>query len=123
MSELIQFKHSVAQHTFIFGLIKKLVLKIKEIEHFESLKLNPQITQGVCEMIKEEMSHLKKHLQEKIDHRELAREALKQAFELTEEEMKFIDSQLEYMVDNKLIKKVSLLKKARKLLTTWYQRH
>lgn len=122
MSELVKFKHSVAQHTFIFNLIKKLVLKIKEIEHYETLKLNPQITQGVCEMIKEEMSKLKKTLAAKIDARELARESLKQVFELTEEELKFIDSQLDYMLDNKLIKQVSVFKKAEKWLLSLLRR-
>lgn len=116
MTDLIQFKHSVKRHEFVFSLIKKLTDKVKSVEHFESLKMSPEITRTLASIVKEECSHLKKKDLAEIDGRHIVKEALKCVFELNDQELSQVDAQLDFLTDNKMIKKVSLKKRLGRIL-------
>jgi len=105
----VKFKNSLAIHNFIFGLIKRISYKIQEIENYQSLKMNPELTTYVLQCINEEIAQIKKNLASKIDVKAILTEVLKNVFKLSDTEITQIEAQLDFITDNKLIKKKGLL--------------
>ncbi len=105
----VKFKNSLAIHNFIFGLIKRISYKIQEIENYQSLKMNPELTTYVLQCINEEIAQIKKNLASKIDVKAILTEVLKNVFKLSDTEITQIEAQLDFITDNKLILKKGLL--------------
>jgi len=101
--ENVKLKNSLAIHNFVFGLIKKLALKIKEIENFTNLKMNPELTKYICQCVEQELSKVAKKLKTKIDKTKIVTEVLTQVFGLSDTEVLQIESQVDFLFDNKLI--------------------
>jgi hypothetical protein len=99
----VKFKNSLAIHNFIFGLIKRISYKIQEIENYQSLKMNPELTTYVLQCINEEIAQIKKNLASKIDVKAILTEVLKNVFKLSDTEITQIEAQLDFITDNKLI--------------------
>jgi hypothetical protein len=106
--ENVKFKNSLKQHDFVFSLIKKGKMKVMEIENYQLLKLNQELTKYVSNAIEEEMIA---SLDQKVDKKEILTEIMKQVFtDLTEDELKILENQVTFLLDNKHIKKKNLLK-------------
>ena len=106
--ENVKFKNSLKQHDFVFSLIKKGKMKIMEIDNYQLLKLNQELTKYVSNAIEEEMV---KSLDEKVDKKEILIEIMKQVFtDLNDEDLKILEDQVLFLLDNKHIKKKNLLK-------------
>ena len=102
----IKFKNSLTIHHFIYStLIKKLVLKIKEIENFESLKLNPELTRYILSCIYTEVKLVGKSWSKKVDIKEILIHILKTAFNLNTEEVETLIGQIDFILDNCLHEK------------------
>ena len=102
----VKFKNSLAIHDFIYStLIKKLVLKIKEIENFESLKLNPELTRYILSCIYKEVLLVGKSWSKKVDIKEILIHILKTAFNLNTDEVDQLIAQIDFILDNSLVKK------------------
>ena len=107
----VKFKNSLAIHDFIYStLIKKLVLKIKEIENFESLKLNPELTRYILSCIYKEVILIGKSWSKKVDIKEILIHILKTAFNLNTDEVDQLIAQIDFILDNSLVKKKSNFK-------------
>lgn len=98
----LKFKHSLKQHALIFGLMKSIIEKIKEIENWESLKADPDLIFSVATSIEEEISKSKIKT---INKKDLVVEVFKMVYDLTDEEKEVISKILDYQLNNKLIKK------------------
>ena len=106
--ENVKFKNSLKQHDFVFSLIKKGKMKIMEINNYQLLKLNQELTKFVSNAIEEEMI---KSLEQKVDKKEILIEIMKEVFpDFTEDELKILDDQVTFLLDNKHIKKTNLSK-------------
>ncbi len=101
----VKFKNSLAIHSLVFGLIKRISFKIQEIENYQSLKMNPELTTYVLQCIKEEIAQMKKSLASKVDAKAILVEVLKNVFNLSDTEITQIEAQLDFIADNKLLKK------------------
>ena len=102
----VKFKNSLAIHDFIYStLIKKLVLKIKEIENFESLNLNPELTRYILSCIYTEVKLVSKSWSKKVHIKEILIHILKTAFNLNIDEVDQLIAQIDFILDNSLVKK------------------
>ncbi len=101
----LKLKNSSKIQNFVGGLIIKSILKVKEIHNYEDQKLNQEITEAVAKFVERELFHDGTIKSEQIDKREIVKEVLRQTWKLTEDDMKILDSQLDYLIENKIVKK------------------
>lgn len=102
----IKLKNSSKKvHNFVGGLIIKSCLQIKEINNFEGQKLNQEITEAIAKYIEQEIFHDGTIKGDTLDKRAIIKEVLQQCYDLSEEDLTVIDSQLNYLFENKIIKK------------------
>ena len=67
--ENVKFKNSLKQHDFVFSLIQKVEMKLKEIKNYKSLKLNQELTKYVGEEMKSE-------LDQKVDKKKILKQII-----------------------------------------------
>ncbi|MEN9946989.1 MAG: hypothetical protein RLZZ293_1375 [Pseudomonadota bacterium] len=113
----VKLENSLAQHQCLFSLIKQCCLKVKEIENHEDLKLKNEVTKYVAKLVEEGISHapLTKKQKKAINKKTIIIEVIKQVYNLAEEELGLVEDQIEYNLDNKIVKHKSLLQKGWKL--------
>jgi hypothetical protein len=109
MPHELKLCNSIATHALIFGIIKKIVIQIKEQGHenFVDMKLDPELVISCLKLVNSifESDHtLTKKQKKQIDKKQIIMQALTQCFNLTVEESGFIDKQLTFIIDNGLIK-------------------
>lgn len=109
----LKFKHNLKQHSLVFKLVKDLMNKIKEIENWEVLKLDPDLIYSVATSVEEDVSKSKI---KGVSKKDLVLEVFKMTYELSEEDIGILLKVLEYQLNNKLIKKKTILKKGCKWL-------
>lgn len=115
--ENVKLENSLAQHQCLFSLIKQCCIKVKEIENHEDLKLKNEVTKYVAKLVEEGIANspLTKKQKKVISKKTIILEVIKQVYNLAEEELSLVEDQIEYNLDNKIVKKRSLLKKGWKL--------
>ena len=114
----VKLENSLAQHQCLFSLIKQCCIKVKEIENHEDLKLKNEVTKYVAKLVEEGIANspLTKKQKKVINKKTIILEVIKQVYNLAEEEeLSLVEDQIEYNLDNKIVKKRSLLKKGWKL--------
>jgi hypothetical protein len=94
-------KNSLQSHSIYELLSQKIVDEIKKIPNVLGLKMNSEMTALVCTLV--ENCVQKDH---KIDKKKLVTQVLSLVFTLTQPEVLQIRSQIEFLLDNKLIKKL-----------------
>lgn len=112
MSEF-KVKNSLAVHTFIYSTIKKIEMKVKEIPMWESKKGDNEILKSACLFIIEELERavndkeapvqLKAKQANTIDKTKIVMQSLANIFDLTDEEQATIESNVEFILNNKII--------------------
>ncbi len=117
----VKLENSLAQHHCLFSLIKQCCLKVKEIENYEDLKLKAEITKYVANLVEEGLNNapLSKKQKKKIDKKELVKEIIKTTFNLAETELNIIDDHIDYNLENKIVKKNTLVKQSCRLIKKW----
>lgn len=111
----VKFENSLALHEFTFGLIKSLSEQIKNIPEFKSLKLNPELTKFLCKSVNQLIDDgLKSKAFSKkqlllINKTTLIIQILKDIFTLTDEELTQVESQIDFLNNNNLVKDKSIL--------------
>ncbi len=117
----VKLENSLAQHHCLFSLIKQCCLKVKEIENYEDLKLKAEITKYVANLVEEGLNNapLSKKQKKKIDKKELVKEIIKTTFNLAETELNIIDDHIDYNLENKIVKKNTLVKQSFRLIKKW----
>jgi hypothetical protein len=99
----LNLKHSINKHVQYHGIVRGIVQKIEdEIPELQNLKLNPEITKLVCNLVEE---IIKKGNPFDIDKQQLVLEILKKQFNLTDDEKYQINQQITFLFDNGQIKR------------------
>lgn len=99
----LNLKHSIHKHVQYHGIIRGIVQKLEaEIPNIEELKLNPEVTKLVTNLVED---IIKKGNPFGIDKQQLVLEILTKQFDLTAEEQNQINQQITFLFDNGQIKK------------------
>ena len=103
----ILMKHSFQAFAVENTLIKTIVDKIKLIPFYEQLKNDIEITEHVCNLVENTIVNNKSS--RPIDKKQLVIKIMVQLFNLNSDtERKIIDQQIDYLINNKMIKKITL---------------
>jgi hypothetical protein len=99
----LNLKHSIQKHVTYKGIVLGIVEKIRtEIPDIDELKLNPEITKLVCNLVED---IIKKGNPFGIEKQTLVLEILTKQFNLTAEEQHQVNQQITFLFDNGQIKK------------------
>ena len=109
---VLKLQNSLEKSNFIKQLILKAICEIKiNLVDFEQYKLNQQLINDVINFVKSEISK-SKYSKEEFDKTEIIKEIMNQVFgTLSETELIILDSSIQFILDNKLVKKRGILKK------------
>ena len=119
MSDLVQFKHTVAAHIKQNKIIDDVVETITKIPNFNQLRLDPEITAYVCNVIE---NLIDKKDKKEMNKANLATMILIKAYTLEENELELVVKQIKYIDNNGGIKKASTTKKISKSAWEWFKR-
>lgn len=113
MPELV-LKNTLAVHSFVYSTMKKIELKVKEIPMWESKKGDHELLKAVCKFMIEELDlavndstapiKLSSDQANKIDKTKLVIEALSNVYGLSEEEQLALETGVEFLLNNKVLK-------------------
>jgi hypothetical protein len=116
----IDLKRFLKNHFDKHSLIDKTIQYIKLIPAFEKLKLDPELTLLILNIIKSEIPA--NVLEKEIMAVELLISILSQIFNLCELEINIIKQQVTFLTNNKKIKGITTYKKILKSSTRWITR-
>ena len=99
----LNLKHSINKHVQYHGIVRGIVQKLEdEIPELQNLKLNPEVTNLVCNLVEE---IIKKGNPFGIDKQQLVLEILTKQFNLTDDAQYQINQQITFLFDDGQIKK------------------
>ena len=108
---VLKLQNSLEKSNFIKQLILKAICEIKtNLVDFEQYKLNQHLINDVINFVKSEISK-SKYSKEDFDKSEIIKEIMVQVFGLNESELIILDASIQFILDNKLVKKRGILKK------------
>jgi hypothetical protein len=115
----IILKKSLAQENYVKSLVVKSVCQIKQnVIDYEQHKLDPQLINDIMQFIEKEISK-GKYCKKEFDKSKILQDIIVSIFgELNEAENKWLESTIQHIIDNKLIKKHTLFLKGYDLLKT-----
>ena len=116
---VLKLQNSLEKSNFVKQLILKTICEIKtNLVDFEQYKLNQKLINDVINFIKSEISK-SKYSKEEFDKTEIIKEIMSQVFgTLSETELIILDSSIQFILDNKLVKKRGILKKGLSLTSS-----
>jgi hypothetical protein len=129
MSAQLKLENSLALHNATLTIAKKVMFQVKQIEQVESKKFDSELTKAFCklvhafvkESVKGDKPDLSKKQAEQIDKKAVVLLALQEVFSLTPEEVQLLDSQVVFILENKLLRSKNLLRKAVKVFCPLYK--
>ena len=106
MGKGIVLKKSLAQENYVKTLVVKGVCQVKEkVIDFQDHKLHPQLVNDIMQFIEREIGK-SKYCKKEFDKSKILRDIIVSIFgDLNEDENKFIESTIQHIIDNKLVKK------------------
>ena len=115
----IVLKKSLAQENYVKSLVVKGTCQVKEnVIDYEQHKLDPQLVHCIMNFIEKEI-YKSKYCKKEFDKSKILRDIIVSIFgDLNEDENKFIESTIQHIIDNKLVKKNTLFLKAFDLVKT-----
>ena len=116
MSDLVEFKHTLASHIEQNKIIDEITQIVSQIPNFSILKMDPEVTVYVCNVIEEKIKGEHKKNVSKLD---LATLILTKVWNLEEQELDIVTKQIKFLDNNGAIKKVSKSKKYKKYIKDW----
>ena len=116
MSDPVEFKHTLASHIEQNKIIDEITQIISQIPNFINLKMDPEVTVYVCNVIEQKIKGEHKKNVSKLD---LATLILTKVWNLEENELDAVIKQIQFLNNNGGIKKVSKSKKYGKYLKQW----
>jgi hypothetical protein len=116
MSNLVEFKHTLASHIEQNKIIDEIVQIVSQIPNFSILKMDPEVTVYVCNVIEQKIKGEHKKNVSKIN---LATLILTKIWNLEENELDIVTKQIKFLDNNGAIKKVSKSKKYKKYIKDW----
>jgi hypothetical protein len=103
-------------HVTVNTLISKLTAYIKLIPNFIELKLEPELTKLLMNIVKDEINN------KDTDQTTILIQALTQTFNLNDKEIAVIKQQITFLKNNGLVKGIPIAKKYIKSCTRWISR-
>ena len=116
MSDLVEFKHTLASHIEQNKIIDEITQIVSQIPNFINLKNDPEFTVYVCNVIEQKIKGEHKKNVSKLN---LATLILTKVWNLEENELDAVIKQIQFLNNNGGIKKVSKSKKYGKYLKQW----
>ena len=116
MSDLVEFKHTLASHIEQNKIIDEITQIISQIPNFINLRMDPEVTVYVCNVIEQKIKGEHKKNVSKLD---LATLILTKVWNLEENELDIVTKQIKFLDNNGAIKKVSKSKKYKKYIKDW----
>jgi hypothetical protein len=109
-------RKSLKQHYNLNNIILKLVAYVQKIHAFQDLRLEPELTALLLNIVKDQI------VDKNIDQINLVIQVLQLTFNLLPSELKIIQQQIKYIQTNKLVKGIALSKKFIKSSSRWVQK-
>lgn len=105
-------KGTLKNHALVYNTIKKVKINVQnEIENHQALKNDIELTRYIANGVENEIPYKSKN----INKKNIVMEVHKQLFpDITEDELKGVESSIEFLLNNKMIKKTSWLYKGLK---------
>ena len=116
MSDLVEFKHTLASHIEQNKIIDEITQILSQIPNFINLRMDPEVTVYVCNVIEQKIKGEHKKNVSKLN---LATLILTKVWNLEENELDAVIKQIQFLNNNGGIKKVSKSKKYGKYLKQW----
>jgi len=116
MSDLVEFKHTLASHIEQNKIIDEITQIISQIPNFINLRMDPEVTVYVCNVIEQKIKGEHKKNVSKLD---LATLILTKVWNLEENELDAVIKQIKFICNNNQVKKVSKSKKYKKYIKDW----
>ena len=105
----------------IYNCIRDAIIqKIQKIPQLQNLRLNPELTLLVCNIIENSISNNGKN--HKIDKKQLTVDILTPPFNLNAVEIQQLKDQIDFLYNNHQIVKISGLKKAVNSISGWFKK-
>ena len=102
-----KFRNNLEKHNLVFGLIQQVSAHIKEIPNFDKLRVELELIKLVCRIVE---NIVKRGNPKKVDKKQLVIDALSNVFNLTPGEKTIVESLIDFLWNNKLIKRSSYTK-------------
>ena len=119
MSELVVFKNTLAAHVKQNKIIDDVCKILSEIPDLNRMRLDPELSLYVCNIIENLIDKKDKKEISKLD---LASTILTKACNLEENELNVVVKQIKFFDNNGRIKKASTTKKISKSAWEWFKR-
>lgn len=100
-------------------LLGAIVAKVEEIDNHTKLKFDTELCVFICRCIENALECKKK----KIDKKTLAFEVYDKLFEMSSDDRAIISTLIDFLCNNKLIKKIPTLYKWGRLTSDFFTRH
>jgi len=105
----LKLKKSLAKENYVRNLVIKGTCQVKEIIDYENQKTNPQLIQDLMNFIIAESKYTKKD--KDFDKSKILQDIIVSVFgDLNESEVKWLENQVQHIIDNELVKKTLILK-------------
>lgn len=110
MATKLKCQNTLALHSFTLSLINSAVGEIQKLPEYKSKRLDNELTKAICKFVRDEIIasigvHLTYGQASSLDKKAIIVEALQKCFDLTDDEAKHVSSQVEFFLDNHLIKR------------------
>ena len=119
MSELVVFKNTLAAHVKQNKIIDDVCKILGEIPDLNRMKLDPELTVYVCNILENLIDKSEKKEISKLD---LASTIIAKACNLEASDLDAIIKQIKFLDNNGRIKKASAVKKITKSAWEWFKR-
>ena len=109
----LKLKKSLAKENYVNQLVIKGTCQVKEIIDYENQKTNPQLIQDLMNFIEQEIAESKYTKKDKdFDKSKILHDIIVSVFgDLNESEQKWLENQVQHLIDNKLVFKNKLFLK------------
>ena len=114
----LKLKKSLAKENYVNQLVLKGTCQVKEVVDYENQKTNPQLIQDLMQFIENEIAESKYTKKDsEFDKPKILEDILISVYSnLDDLEKKWLENQIQHIIDNKLVKKKTLLLKGYNLL-------
>lgn len=114
--EIVQFKNSLSKICKIADISKAIINQIKEKNlNLNDLRFDLELTTYICNVVENELSSA-----EKDDKVKVIVDIIGQLYVLSNDDKNIITTQIEYLVNNKKIKKIKTSKWIWKSTKNWF---
>ena len=114
----LKLKKSLAKENYVNQLVIKGTCQVKEIVDYENQKTNPQLIQDLMQFIENEIAESKYTKKDsEFDKPKILEDILISVYSnLDDSEKIWLEKQIQHIIDNKLVKKKTLILKGYNLL-------